>query len=106
MSGDFLIVPYKPKAQKDDKSGLKAKCLDQIKKAFDADNGQHTFKVILLRAPAQSHLEAGVHFPKVTEAALKAKESVEGLEVYDVTIQPEFGIVASQMNIPAASPGK
>ena len=104
----FIVTPYKPKEpnSKKDKDGLKAQALKKIQEAFDADNGNHAFKVILLRAPAKSIIEFGAHANKPSEEALKIQKEVEGLEVYEATIFPEVGIISSEMNIPENKSGK
>lgn len=109
MSGQFLIVPFKPNTKfgQQDKESLKSKALDELKRAFNADQGQHIFKVIVVRCKAEDYLEAGSQLPRVTQAALEAKEKIgSSCEVSDWTIQPELGIVSSQMNIPESKPGK
>lgn len=102
----FLTVPLKPKAFSGQKAeSLKDQALKRVKEAFEADDGSNAFKLILMRVPATSVIEFGAHAYKPSEEAENLKGKVEGLEVYDVYLQPEVGVISSQMNI-KPPPGK
>lgn len=103
----FLTVPLKPRSfGEEKKDSLKAQALKRVKEAFDADDGTNAFKLILMRAPATSVIEFGQHAYKPSEEAEGLKGKIEGLEIFDVYLQPEVGVISSQMNIPEKKSGK
>ncbi len=103
----FLVAPLKAKAfGEEKKNSLKAQALKRVQEAFDADDGTNAFKLILMRVPATSIIEFGAHAYKPSEEAQSLKGKVEGLEIYDVYLQPEVGVISSQMNVPEKKLGK